>query len=363
MNSRSPEQLWDQLTEEHLVSGEMGPLPDAHSPWFVRFMLGFAGWFGALFMLSFVGAAMAFIIRSSSASIIAGALICVVAAVIFRFSQEKDFVVQFGLATSFAGQALFIFGIMQIFKWENGFSYVCVTIFEVVLAAFVANEIHRAATAFAAAVSLSLVLWWYGVPYLAPALVTAAMAVVWMHEFAWADRGPIFRPIGYSLALAALYCNGVLIMHGYSWLLERRAISIPELARLSSWTGVLAIGAVFLYAVFRLLGREGLGIKERQAQAALIAAAAIAIVSYKAPGIATGLIIVLLGYANANRVLTGLGIFSLIVYLSLYYYQLQSTLLVKSGSLMITGSVLLVARFVLGRLWPAASQEGAGQDA
>jgi uncharacterized membrane protein len=67
---------------------------------------------------------------------------------------------------------------------------------------------------------------------------------------------------------------------------------------------------------------------------------------------------VLLGYANANRVLTGLGVFSLIAYLSLYYYQLQATLLVKSASLIATGMVLLIARFVLVMLWPATEQEG-----
>jgi hypothetical protein len=319
-------------------------------------MLGFAGWIGALFMLSFVGAALTFIVKSSTASLMAGAVICVGAAVIFRVSKGKDFAVQFGLATSFAGQALFIYGLMETFKWGNGFSYVCITVFMAVLAAIVANEIHRGATAFAAAVSLSLALWWYGVPYLAPALITTAVAVLWMHEFSWADRGSILRPIGYSLVLAALYSNGVLLMHGYAWLLGRGAGGSPVLARLSYWTGVLAIGAVFIYTVFRLAAREGFGI--RPAQAALIAALAIAITSYKAPGIATGLVIVLLGYANANRVLTGLGIFSLIAYLSLYYYQLQATLLVKSASLIATGMVLLIARFALGRLWPAVSREG-----
>ena len=54
---------------------------------------------------------------------------------------------------------------METFHWRGGFGYVGVTVFEAVLAAVVVNEIHRAATAFAAAVSLSLALWWYGVPY------------------------------------------------------------------------------------------------------------------------------------------------------------------------------------------------------
>jgi hypothetical protein len=247
---------------------------------------------------------------------------------------------------------------METFHWRNGFSYLSVTVFEAVLAAIVANEIHRAATTFAAAISLSLALWWYGVPYLAPALIIAAVTVLWLQEFTWADKGSMLRPIGYSLALAALYSNGVLLMHSYSWLLGRGAENSPVLVRLSYWTGVLMVGAVLLYTVFRLITREGFGIKDRPTQAALFAAAALAVVSYKAPGIATGLIIVLLGYANANRVLTGLGVFFLIAYLSLFYYQLQATLLVKSASLIATGMVLLIARFALLRLWPSTEQEG-----
>lgn len=358
MNTVTNEQLWDRLAKENLVTGEMASMPEQHSPWFVRVMLGFAGWIGALFMLGFVGASLAFVFRSASSALVAGVIVCAGAAIIFRVSKGKDFGVQFGLATSFAGQAMFMFGLLGIFDWENGFSYVSITIFEAVLAAVVVNEIHRAATAFAAVVSLSLALWCFGVPTLAPALVTAGVALVWLHEFSWADRGAVLRPIGYGLVLAALYCNGVLLMHGYGWLLGRGAGSSPILARLSYWTGILVIGAVFLYTVFRLAEREGFGIKDRLTQTALLAALAIAITSYKAPGIATGLVVVLLGFANANRVLTGLGLFSLIAYLSLFYYQLQTTLLVKSASLVATGLVLLAARFALNRYGPAADHEG-----
>jgi len=358
MNTLSPKQLWDRLLEINLVTGEMPPTVDQHAPWFVRVMLGFAGWIGALFMLGFVGASLSFIMRSSSASLIAGALVCSGAAAIFRFSQGKDFAIQFGLATSFAGQAMFIFGIMETFRWGSGFGYIAVAIFEAGLAAIVVNEIHRGATAFAAAVSLSLALSWYGIPHLAPALITAAVAVLWMHEFSWADKGSVLRPIGYSLVLAALYSNSTLFMRDTAWLLGRGGAHNPALSMISSWAGVLLTSAVFLYTTVRLAAREGFGINDRPARTALVAAAAIAIASFKAPGIATGLVIVLLGFANANRVLTGLGIFSLIIYLSIYYYQLQATLLIKSASLVATGIMLLVARIALGRLWPAVDHKG-----
>jgi uncharacterized membrane protein len=57
--------------------------------------------------------------------------------------------------------------------------------------------------------------------------------------------------------------------------------------------------------------------------------------------------IVLLGFANANRVLAGLGIASLLVYVSSYYYLLDVTLLAKSAVLAATGAALLGARWIV----------------
>jgi uncharacterized membrane protein len=63
------------------------------------------------------------------------------------------------------------------------------------------------------------------------------------------------------------------------------------------------------------------------------------------------------GFANGNRVLIGLGIAALVGYLSHYYYSLQATLLEKSVLLMCTGLVLLAARFALHRWWPLSKEQ------
>lgn len=357
MRTISTEQLWGRLAAAGFVNGDSPPPADQHSPWFVRVMLGFAGWIGALFLLGFVGVSLGFIIRSREASLVTGAVVCAAAAFIFRASRGKDFAVQFGLATSFAGQALFITGLMGIFRWESGVSYLAITVFEVVLAAVIINTIHRVASAFAAAVSLSFALSSYGIPHFAPTLITAGFVVAWLNELAWADKGSLVRPIGYGLVLAVIYINGALLMHEHMWL-GGMANSRPMVVMLSYWAGIILNSAVFIFAVSRLLGREGIGLDNRLAQVALLAALAIAISSFKAPGIISGLVIVLLGYANDNRVLTGLGIFALIAYLSHYYYQMEATLLIKSAVLVTTGMVLLIARFVLGRVWPDNVQKG-----
>jgi uncharacterized membrane protein len=59
--------------------------------------------------------------------------------------------------------------------------------------------------------------------------------------------------------------------------------------------------------------------------------------------------IVLLGYAAANRVLAGIGLAALVFYLSAYYYTLEETLLYKSAVLAATGLVLLASRWLMLR--------------
>jgi len=98
-----------------------------------------------------------------------------------------------------------------------------------------------------------------------------------------------------------------------------------------------------------LLARAGDGLRRPRALAALAAAAAVGALSVEAPGIATGLMIVLLGYAAANRVLAGIGLAALVFYLSAYYYTLEESLLYKSAVLAATGLVLLASRWLMLR--------------
>lgn len=357
MKTTSAEQLWVRLSEAGIVSGDTPLESDQHSPWFVRLMLGVAGWIGALFLLGFIGAAMQFIVRDSTTSLITGALICAAAVFIFRRAGGKDFAVQFGLATSFTGQMLFIFGLMDIFRWGSSFGYVVLSVFEAILAIIVINSIHRVVSACIAAVSISFALSSYGLQHIAPATISFGIAIVWLNEFRWATKGSLVRPVGYGLVMAAAYINGALLMHTPMWIGGREHL-IPQLVTISYWLGSVLNGAVLIFVVYRLLAREGLGLNDRVSLMSLLSALAIAGSSFKAPGVSTGLIIVLLGYANGNKVLTGFGIFSLIAYLSHFYYQLEATLLTKSVSLVITGIVFLAARFAFSKFWTENERRG-----
>jgi uncharacterized membrane protein len=112
-----------------------------------------------------------------------------------------------------------------------------------------------------------------------------------------------------------------------------------------------------LWAVVLLLRREGVGLDSRTGRIALASAAILGLVTIKAPGVGPAVAILVVGYANGNRVLAGLGILALLGYLSQYYYALHATLLEKSIILLCTGTALLLTRLALHRWWPLESKE------
>ena len=103
MTAMDRQELWARLRAADLVEGEPPAVAASRSPWFVRVMLGMAGWIGAMFLLGFVGVGFVMVIESATASFLLGAAVCAGAAFLFRAAPENDFMSQFGLAVSLAG--------------------------------------------------------------------------------------------------------------------------------------------------------------------------------------------------------------------------------------------------------------------
>jgi hypothetical protein len=179
-------------------------------------------------------------------------------------------------------------------------------------------------------------------------MLAAGVAALWLKELDWARFGSVLRPIGYGLALALLQVAATSAFVA-PWILGWH--SEPRAHFLAPWMGELTAAAVLIVVVWRLIEQQGIRFPQRAALAGIAVAALVGAVSCKAPGIAAALTIVLLGYAGGNRVLCGLGFAALAGYLFAYYYNLNATLLLKSGLLAATGCMLLASRAFLHRWW------------
>lgn len=112
MSAAARRALWERLREHVLVEGDMPEQSAASVPWYVRAILGIAGWIGAVCLLAFVGITLSDVMRGTIAPLVIGSLCCTAAHAVFRAGKDNDFANQFGLALSMAGQGLFMLGIM-----------------------------------------------------------------------------------------------------------------------------------------------------------------------------------------------------------------------------------------------------------
>ena len=356
MRTTDQQVIWQKLVDAGIAQGEMPQHTERSTPWFVRVMLGVAGWIGALFLLGFIGGTMAFVFRSESAAIFVGGGCCAAAFAIFRVGGRNDLIAQFGLAASLVGQVLIGFGLHESTNGGTSF-YLGLIIVEVVLALTLNNFVNRVCSTFIAAFTLSYLLRDLGLPGAAPGAIAIASAVLWLGESTWAAKGSMWRAIGYGLAFALVIPTFSGWFPGY----VPRGLPIT-VVMWTVWIKPLLVGAALMYTVHRL-AQEHAAVGSATWNAAISATAGIALVTLRAPGITSSLLLVLLGFARGNRALFGIGVAAMLWYLGTFYYSMQMSLLWKSFALALSGVTLLalwgITRQLFGTTDDAPAQESA----
>ncbi len=351
----SARELWDRLAAHRLVEGERPEPEPAQSPWYVRVMLGIAGWIGALFLLGFVGSALFFIVSDARAALLAGASFCTAALALYRLPRGMDFAGQFALAVSLAGQVLLGIGLADFLPPGEAPFYLAAAAVQAGLALAIPNFLHRVLTAAGCAVALAFAVALLSLHGLASPLLCAGIAWVWLEPARWARSGRLWRPIGYGLVLALLLVETFRLFGAARWFgLGGEA---PGWMLTHGPLVGRGLTAALLVAVAVVLSvREGHSSASRVTLAAAGGALLLGLFSLGAPGLASALLVLLLGFAAGNRLLMALGVLALFGFASHFYYSLHATLLAKSGLLAATGLCLLAAHLIVRRL-PAQAGE------
>lgn len=353
----SAQQLWERLAAEGLVEGERPEPGPAQSPWYVRVMLGIAGWIGALFLLGFVGTALFVVMQEARASLVAGIVCCSGAFALYRALRGQDFADQFALALSLAGQVLLVVGLADLLAPSDPPFYFAIAAMQAALALAIPNFLHRVLTAAGAAVALALAVVQLSLHGLAAPLLCAGIVWVWLEPGRWARSGALWRPIGYGLVLALLLVETFRMLGAADWFgLGPDGPSWMQVHGPLVGRGLTA--ALLVLVAIALSLREGHSSTGRVTLAVAAGALLLGLFSLGAPGLASALLILLLGFAAGNRLLMALGVLALFGFASHFYYSLHSTLLAKSGLLAATGLCLLAGHAVIRRLPGEAEEAG-----
>ena len=344
---------WTNLLQAGLVEGNPPETVKLESPWFVKVLLGFSAWLASFFLLGFFGIALWDIIDNSLASSATGFVMVGIAFFVLHKS-ENVFLEQMALVLSLAGQGLILVAIFDVSDSNFRLVGFWVALLQIPLAIFMPNFIHRVLSSYFAIFGISMSLVFLGEPFIYSGILLMLVALLWLNEFRYPRHMEKVRAIAYGFTLGLILVKGSsLFGSGDLW-----GLSTYNKVDLwfKPWMDEVVSGLVLLYLVWQLLRRYEILLSEPVALLALLGTFLLCLASMEAGGITVGITIVLLGFSSSNRVLLGLGIVSLLFFVSRYYYMLDKTLLAKALTLFLVGIVLIVMRWVMLR-FVAGDQE------
>ncbi|GAA3916502.1 DUF4401 domain-containing protein [Litoribacillus peritrichatus] len=365
MTNKTLKSVWQTLSAADLVKGELPVMEFPESPWYVKVLLAFSGWLAALFLLGFLAVGLEFLIENAIASLVTGCAMIAIAFAILN-SPKNEFVEHLGLAVSLAGQLLVLNAIFELVDSYKGIAWFYAALVQVILTVLMPNTVHRIFSAYLVVFSLSIsvmtsMIGSSGAVSLLTGVSMFGVAFLWLNEFKYIEHMQKIRAIGYGLILGLIHLKGVgaFGLQNVDW----PYADDPEMFSLPFWIGELVACLALLYCTRALLLRLNYKMTDSVAYAAFASVVVLGIVSVEAQGITLGVLILVLGFANSNRVLMGLGVLSLLSYLSFYYYFMDVSLLYKSFILGGLGLVLLAIRHgINSKFGSNPAQEGAAND-
>jgi uncharacterized membrane-anchored protein len=351
----SSQNLWNQLAVNNLVSGKKPKIDHELTPWYIRFIQGFAGWLAAIFIMAFFGTFFSFIFKQPSGGlVVALGLVCSVAGYVLIKLKSNDFIDQLGMAFSLSGQLLFAIGLFFFMEISSTFGAFILGFYQLFLAWILPQYAHRLLSTafglFALLIGLNL-LGYFGI---GTALVAVTFTFIWLKENDWGKNYMAWEAIGFGSILTVIFSSGFLITGKYL-LRDSFRINTGWLYENAELISSLLIALIFVNVALVLLKEYKIKFDSKSALLSFVAAIGLIIISFKIDGLSIGLLIVLLGFARHRLVLIVFGAFTVISFFSWYYYNLQATLLYKSIVLVLLGIAMLVAWFTLKIIYKSDS--------
>lgn len=303
------------------------------APWFVRVLVGIGAWIAAAFLVLFLFALN--LVDADSTAVFTGVVLLGLS-FWMRRSSRSDFLHQLALALWLVGQILTVFGVGSLTDSVPAAAAASLLAQGATILRFPDAVARFLATGFAVA-SLAALLVEAEIPFsIDLALLAAALPagyLWWRRPAALASPyAEAVGPVGYGLVVSAF----LLLLTTFGDPFERGGVGLVAASGLTA--GVLAIALALMSPRPRIAVLGGI----------LILGAA----TVSAPGVMAGVGALLLAFRAGDRVLMGMAWVFLAVFLTGYYYDLEITLLEKSGLLAASGAVLLALREIVRRWAP-----------
>ena len=371
MNNQHSDNVLLQLQQLGLIDGNVidartgetsakATIANNHSqndiPWFIQILFGLSGIVASLFLIAFLSLLLFGIdgFDSVIALLITGLVLSAAGFVLFRNKQSRDntFISSLALAISSAGQAYIAFAL-----FDNNLSHpIDVWLFLIVQAVMTVIMPNRIYRLLGSIMTLGLTVYllnYYHLPEVSLGLLALITTGSNLSRYSLLQRIPskwradvfdIIKAIGYASALMLLCVSVYFIAAEHSHSL---ATYYGDTFRYNYYLAQVLLTLASLYAAYLILKRYD--VKLLSAAGLFIGGAIVllGIISIYVSGLLATSLIIVIAIANSQRVLLGLGVTALVSYVFWYYYQLDTSLLIKSLSMLIVGLTMLMGRWLL----------------
>ena len=327
----------------------------APSPWFISLLFGFSGVFASLFFIGFLTLLLdnTGLLDSTLAVFIIGGILSVIGGFLFYNARirHSPFWNSLAFAITLAGQGYIAYALLAS-EIAEPLNIMLLLLVQLLMTVAIPNFIYRLLSATLALSCLFYLLNYYHLSEISLGLLALITSVTHLQRYTLAAFIPtkwrmnaleIMSAIGYASAYVLLSISVYFIAAEYG-------NSLNNYGEAFSYNYYLAQGLLTLaslYAAYLILKRYQ--VKLRSTAGLLISAAIVllGIMSIYVSGLLATSLIIIIATANSQRVLLGLGVIASVGYIFWYYYQLDTSLLVKSASMLVIGIALLLLRWLL----------------
>lgn len=337
--------------------------------WYMQGLLGCGGWLAAVFFFVFSGWCLVLTLGGMSeesqalAAMVLGVLI--MGGTIYRRRVESNiFWQQALLACQIAGQLLFAFGLTifigTVTQWQSypfSFFALCIIALEIIAIVFYGDAILRFLATLVIVAALNFIVYDLnlvgGLSILIAGLALLTL-VIWTNILSAEIEirfYTLLQAVGYAIVLGLI---GTIIFelslpyYEFEW--SRAAISQALLT-------TCALTVLLLWLEYRLLADYDIPPTSPISLSLFILTLLIALITWTSSGVIAGISLLVVGFRRKNAMLTGYAYLCLTAFISYYYYNLQTTLLVKSLILITIGLVLLGTRLLYRRFFDTMMKE------
>lgn len=354
----------DKNSETNLGNG----LDQEDTPWFVHVLFGFSGLLASLFFIGFLTLILESTGALDNAMMIGmiGLLLNVCGFIAFKYEHRRHsmFLSSLAFMISVAGQSYVVYSLIES-SISHPLDVWVFLLLQSALTLIVPSFMYRLIGSLVVFGCVVFLLGYYALPEISLGLLALIAIVSHLQRYRLLQRIParwhlvsseVIKAIGYASALMLLCISVYFIVDEYRYGFDNN----DGLFRYHYYWAQGLLTLASLYAAYLILQRYRV---QWHSAVGLITGSAVivlGIVSTYVTGLLATSLIIIIAMANSKRTLLGIGVFALVCYVFWYYYQLNTSLLVKSVSMLVVGIVLLLLRWILVKRYSAHDLSASG---